>query len=132
MGAEMARRKFQPEHVICSNAKRARQTLDAVAQHLDLDGRVTYTDELYATDAPGYLDIASAVTHADSIMLVGHNPMLEDLAIGLAETGNDIAISELQMGFRTAGLAIVEFDGPPADFATSKGALIDYITPADL
>lgn len=132
MGEAMAARGLVPQKIICSNAVRAKQTLAHVNETLRLHDKTTFTDELYATDAPGYLEIASRVTDVDDVMLVGHNPMLEDLAIGLAASGDEAAMYELQMGFRTAGLAVIAFDGPPVDFESLTGTLEAYLTPADL
>lgn len=132
MGRAIAERALKPEVVICSNAVRARQTLEQIDPALDIAKTAKFTDELYATDAPGYLEIATGAADADSVMLIGHNPMLEDLAIGLATQGDEHAISELQMGFRTAGLAAIDFDGPPSTFDASGGSLALYLTPDDL
>lgn len=132
MGKAMVARGLVPEKIICSNAVRAKQTLLYVNEALGLQDKTTFTDELYATDAPGYLEIAAKVTDVDDVMLVGHNPMLEDLAIGTAATGDQTEMYELQMGFRTAGLAVIAFDGPPVDFESLSGKLEAYLTPADL
>lgn len=132
MGKAMLERNLIPEKIICSNAARAKQTLSYINQALGLSDKSTFTDELYATDAPGYLEIASKVTGVNDLMLVGHNPMLEDLAIGTAATGDQSDMYELQMGFRTAGLAVISFDGPPIDFESLRGKLDIYLTPAGL
>lgn len=132
MGQAMVEKRLIPEKIICSNAVRAKQTLAHVNESLGLHDKTIFTDELYATDAPGYLEIASRITDVDDVMLVGHNPMLEDLAIGLAVSGDEEAMYELQMGFRTAGLAVIAFDGPPVDFESLTGKLEAYLTPAQL
>ena len=64
-------------------------------------------------------------------MLVGHNPMLEDAALALAKLGDADALEDLHMGFRTAGLAVIRFDGPTSVFTTDTGYLEAYLTPAD-
>lgn len=132
IGQAMVRLGLIPEKIICSKAVRAKQTLELVNQALGLHDKTTFTEELYATDAPGYLEIASRVGDVEDVMLVGHNPMLEDLAIGTATTGDEHDMYELQMGFRTAGLAVISFDGMPTDFESLPGVLEAYITPSSL
>ena len=131
MGRLMAMRKLVPDIVICSTAARAVETLDALNESLHLDKAVRYEQNLYATDAPGYLEIAAATESDGDVMLVGHNPMLEDAALALAHDGDENALDALHMGFRTAALAIFRFDGPASDFVTASGYLESYLTPAD-
>ncbi|QKV17683.1 SixA phosphatase family protein [Oricola thermophila] len=131
MGHLMKRRGLVPDRVICSTAVRAVETLDAINPSLHLEDVTTYEQNLYATDAPGYLEIASATDFDGDVMLVGHNPMLEDAALALSADGDEASLEHLHMGFRTAGLAIIRFDGPTSTFATDTGYLEAYLTPAD-
>jgi len=62
--------------VVCSTARRARQTAKPVVAVLRC--RVQYEEALYATDAEGLLEVVRALSDRDeSVMLVGHNPSLE-------------------------------------------------------
>jgi phosphohistidine phosphatase len=131
MGRLMAKHQLVPDIVICSTAVRAVETLDALNTALHLDNVMRYEQNLYATDAPGYLEIAAATAIDGDVMLVGHNPMLEDAALALAQDGEEDALDALHMGFRTAALAVIRFDGPSSDFATKTGYLEHYLTPAD-
>ncbi|MEM0899133.1 MAG: histidine phosphatase family protein [Pseudomonadota bacterium] len=132
IGRELKSRGIMPDKIICSTAARAQQTIEAVNCELGATDRVISTDDLYGTDAPGYLEIASGSGAANSIMLVGHNPMLEDLALALSQNGPAEHIDALNMGFRTAGCVAIEFDGAPAGFLGRTGKLAFYLTPADL
>lgn len=131
MGRLMAKRHLVPDIVVCSTAARAVETFDALNEALQLADRVRYEQDLYATDAPGYLEVAAATGSDGDVMLVGHNPMLEDAALALAQEGAEEALDALHMGFRTAALAIIRFDGPASDFATKTGYLEHFLTPAD-
>ncbi|WP_306119357.1 MULTISPECIES: histidine phosphatase family protein [unclassified Roseitalea] len=132
MGAAMAARGLTPQRVICSTAARARQTMDAINQAHDLSSVTEFEQNLYGTDAPGYLEVAARSGFNGDLMLVGHNPMLEDVAVALAAEGEAEAIEHLNMGFRTAGLAIIALDGPMGAVETARGRLEVYLTPADL
>lgn len=131
MGALMKARGLVPDRVICSTAKRAVETLEALDRVLHLQDVATYDPNLYATDAPGYLEIAAATDFDGDVMLVGHNPMLEDAALALSRDGNTEAIEALHMGFRTSGLAVIRFEGPTSVITDETGHLEAYLTPAD-
>src|SRR3954452_9870575 len=53
IGAGMRAREYIPDLVLCSTAKRARETLDWVARHIG-SPRAVFSDSLYSTDAAGY------------------------------------------------------------------------------
>ena len=59
IGAAMRANSYIPDLVLCSSAKRARETLDWVARHIG-KGRVVYSDSLYSTDAAGYVEFIRA------------------------------------------------------------------------
>ncbi|MGI6853417.1 SixA phosphatase family protein [Mesorhizobium sp. 1B3] len=130
VGAAMRANGYTPELVICSSARRARQTLDGVARNLPT-GRVVYADGLYSTDAMGYVDIIRDAPEAASILLIGHNPMTEDVAIALSGDGEEAARSAMLGGFPTSALAVIRFPGKLAEAAPGKGYLEAFLTPSD-
>src|SRR5579864_6603655 len=76
---------LHPELVLCSSARRARETLEVLRPALGAGAKVRFDDVLYVADADELLGRVLAVSdHVDSVMLVGHNPGLQDLAISLA------------------------------------------------
>ncbi len=131
MGEAMAKAGYVPELTLCSGAQRCRQTLAGVAAKTDI-GKVTYSDQLYITDASGYLDMIREQSSVDTLLVIGHNPMTEDLAIALAGSGDEKARNELNMGFPTAGLAIVHFEGSLSQAAPGKGRLDVFISPGEV
>jgi phosphohistidine phosphatase len=133
LGAAMCTSDVLPETVICSTAKRARETWQAVARMI---GRpydsAQFTDALYSSDAAGYLEIVRNCEPTPSMMLVGHNPMMEDLAFALSGSGADEARSTLASGFPASGLAVLRFEGPLSGIAPSTGYLETFLTPGEL
>lgn len=129
-GVTMLEYDFRPELVICSTARRARETLDAVASNINL-GRALFTDGLYNTDAAGYLDIVREAPLAETLLVVGHNPMIEDVAFALSGDGDEAARSSLAGGFPTSGLAAIAFSGPLSEISPGKGYLEHFLTPLD-
>lgn len=126
---QMVELDLVPEHVICSSAIRAVQTIEAMAATIDFKDKMKLEPELYATDAPGYLEIAASSGLTGDIMLVGHNPMMEDLTFALSHTGESDPMHAVNMGFRTAGLAVIDLKQPMAQAATAKGHLQAYLVP---
>ena len=139
-GAAMARylRKndFTPELILASSSARTRQTAELVLG--EVRAKVEYRDSLYLAE-PG--KILSALQAAPSstrgIMVVGHNPGLEDLAALLAReplrrkerARRDV----LEEKFPTAALAVLDFDiATWRDLRPGEGKLADFIRPKDL
>jgi phosphohistidine phosphatase len=130
IGAAMRACSYIPQLVLCSSAKRARETLDWIARHID-NGRVIYSDSLYSTDAAGYVDFIREAADADEVLLVGHNPMMEDVAEALSGEGDPHAKAVLHQGFPTSALAVIRFPGKLSETAPGKGYLEAFLTPAD-
>lgn len=130
VGVTMRERGYAPEVVICSSARRAKQTLDGIVHNLPAS-RIVYTDGLYSTDAPGYVDIVRNAGDAGSILLIGHNPMMEDVAMALSGDGDEAARLALVGGFPTSALAVIRFSGALAEAAPGKGYLEAFLTPTE-
>lgn len=129
-GAAMRACGYVPDLTLCSNARRARETLEGIAGHTDT-GRVLFFDSLYSEDAAGYLTIIRGNGASRSLLVIGHNPMMEDLAIAVSGDGDESAKATLNYGFPTSGLAVLRFDGGLADAAPGAGFLEAFLTPAD-
>lgn len=127
-GAAMRERRLSPELVLCSSAKRARETLEAVNRHLPTE-RVVFSDGLYATDAAGYLELIQRAGDVESVLVVGHNPMMEDLGFALPGDGDPAARDTIAAGFPTSGLAVIRFVSSLATAEPGKGYLEDFIVP---
>ncbi|WP_421912898.1 SixA phosphatase family protein [Mesorhizobium sp.] len=130
MGAAMRARSFVPDVTLCSNARRARETLEGLAGQADT-GRVLFLDTLYSEDAAGYLAIIRDNGGPGSLLVIGHNPMMEDLAMAVSGNGDEAALAMLNHGFPTSGLAAIRFPGNLADATRGLGYLEAFLTPAD-
>lgn len=128
IGAAMLSHGYFPKLILCSSAARARQTLECAAPFIDIRDAV-YTDALYSTDAGGYLETIRTAGDAESALIVGHNPMMEDVGLALAGDGAENARSILNGGFPTSGLAVVRFQGALSAAVPGKGYLEAFLTP---
>lgn len=112
MGAHLLAAVGTPDAIVTSDARRARQTAEIVAKAVGFGGSLTLEPRAYGADWTELLDLVRGVPDAVGVLLlVGHNPGLEELASALA--GRDAETVRLP----TAGLAQLEFD------ATGWGAV---------
>jgi len=132
MGAVLAVSGMVPDLVICSGAKRARDTWEAVAKHLHPTCQAIFTDELYVTDATGYLNLVRDHGDSKALMLVGHNPMIEDVCFAIAPDGDAAAKDARAGGFPACGLALIDMRGPLAGAAPGAGFLEAFHYPSEV
>jgi phosphohistidine phosphatase len=123
-----------PDVVLCSSARRARDTLEVLRESLDRDTNVDIEEELYGAGGDELLArIRRVEPAARSVMLIGHNPGLHDLAADLAEDGDEQALAQLHTKFPTAAMAVLQIPTSPwseLDFAQAH--LDDLVLPRDL
>lgn len=131
VGMAMRAANYSPDLTLCSNARRARETLEGLAANTDT-GRVVFTDSLYSEDATFYFATIRQNGACGSLLVIGHNPMMEDLVLAIAGDGEEKARSTLDRGFPTSGLAVVRFDGSLSDVTPGAGYLEAFLTPVDM
>jgi phosphohistidine phosphatase len=131
MAAYMREHRIEPALVLCSSAIRAMQTLDGVAPGLGGSPKVRIESELYEASAAGLLGRLQRVDDAvPSVMLIGHNPSMERLALDLANGGPELA--ELADKYPTGALATLEFDGAWSELEADAARLVGFVKPRDL
>jgi len=119
---------YQPDVVICSVARRARQTWELVEQELGGSPAVTFDPRAYDAGARTLLYLARELPGScRTALFVGHNPATTDLANALAETPE----GPPHLHFPTAALAVLQFTGDWADLAPGHARLAAFHTPAD-
>src|ERR1700730_16542785 len=86
MAAYLRRAKIAPDLVICSTAMRARQTLNPIAK-AKKPPKVVLEREIYGgAQRALWEQLWNLPESAKSVLLIGHNPALQDLALELAQT----------------------------------------------
>jgi len=133
MARLIAARNYAPARVVCSSSRRTRETLAPVIAQLGGSASIEVTRRIYDADADELLDLIHEQDgESSSLMIVGHNPSLEDLARALAGSGDGAVLSQLREGFPPAALAVITFDGPEwRDMAPGLGRLEAFETPSD-
>ena len=114
---------YLPDAVICSAARRARQTWHYISEVLG--GEVAFTAEkgLYQADADEVIEIIGATPpEVETLMYLGHNPAAADVIAVL--TG-------AEPHFPAAAIAIIGIPAGWDDLAAGDGDLLVSWTPAD-
>ncbi|MVA55758.1 SixA phosphatase family protein [Agrobacterium vitis] len=114
---------YRPDLVICSTAARCRQTADAVRRSMCAeDTEIRYVDALYNGGAETYLEILHSSSQQGSIMLLGHNPAIEECLHVLI--GEQALANTIPQGYPAGGLAIIDAADTP-----SRWQLVDFLQP---
>ncbi|WP_395670795.1 SixA phosphatase family protein [Phenylobacterium sp.] len=110
MSVRLAGKGFSPDKVLVSTAARTRDTW-AVAQAAFPDAYAVFLDELYLAEAAVIWQAAKAAD-GGTVMVVGHNPGLQELAIELCRAGGAAPALTVraQNRFPTAGAAAFAID----------------------
>ncbi len=102
MGKLMREKGLLPDLILCSSAVRARQTIELASEALAYHGDIEFRDDLYAFEPGAYLRAIQGIpAENELVMIVGHNPSIEELLSGL--TSEYISIP-------TAALAEIELE----------------------
>ncbi len=130
-GTAMRARGLAPDMVLVSPARRTMQTLDAL-EPWDEMPLIEPIGGLYLATAPQILAILHGVSETvRSLLVIGHNPGLHDLALMLAD-GRGTAVARLKTGFPTCALAEFTLAAHWSELAEGDGKLERFLCPADL
>jgi len=128
MGAYLGGLKRPPRLVLCSTSLRTRETLDEVLPSLDPAPQTFFEEALYLASARRLLErVQRLPDEADSVLVIGHNPGLHQLAATLSNDASGLAD-----GFPTAALAVLRVPGSWSSLRPHQAKLIDYQTPKSL
>ena len=120
--------KAAPELVLCSTSLRTRETLELILPALKPPPVVTFEDGLYLASATELIERLRKVRkEAGTVLVIGHNPGLHELAARLATDPGRLA-----EGFPTAALAALEAQGAWVELQWQKARLVLYQTPKEL
>ncbi len=92
--------------VLCSTAARTRQTFEALQPHFTREPALRFEPGLYLADPLSLLErVARVEEDHDGVLLIGHNPGMEDLVRLLVSEGGEDEIARYRAGFKTGALA---------------------------
>ncbi len=125
MGRYCADEMLLPDLVLVSPALRTRRTWETASTFLS-DVPAEFASAIYQADERRLLDLVrSTRDDVACLMIVGHNPGIEDLARTLVSHGDRYAFARMQQKYPTAGLAVLDFPCERWSEAEHRSARLD-------
>jgi phosphohistidine phosphatase len=115
VGAYLARHELIPDRVLCSTARRTRETWELVAAEAPAAPPPAFEERIYDASARTLLDVfRQAELEANSsgiksLLVVGHNPGLQEVATQLIASGDLEDRERLREKLPTGGLVVIDF-----------------------
>jgi phosphohistidine phosphatase len=140
-GRWLGRAGYVPDHVLCSTARRARQTWQLAQAELAAQPAVSFDPAVYAASADGLLDLVRRQPPTTrTLVVVGHDPALPVLALAVAAASAAsrgqpsaqapvTAFERMRAKFPTAAIAVLELAGPWSELAPGRARLTSFVTP---
>jgi phosphohistidine phosphatase len=108
IGAYMARHDLVPDLAVVSPATRAQETWALLAAASAKAPRVVNDDRIYNASPEKLIGMIAETRAARSLLLVGHNPSLHDLAVQLIASGDVEARERVNEKLPTSGLVVID------------------------
>lgn len=126
-----------PDRILCSPARRTRETLAPLSARIGDASRSLILDELYEPAAGDYRHVIAAHGgSAHQLLVIGHNPTIQATALGLIDlvgSADDQTVRQIAAKFPTAALAVIDFDTRIwGEIQPKSGRLEAFIRPRDL
>ena len=126
----LRRERIAPSLVLSSSARRTRETFERIAPSLEA-AEVSIERGLYRASWGQLLDRLREVPEdVDSVMLIGHQPAIQELALELAGDGTEL--ERVRGKFPTAALATLTFTGTWAALGPRAARLDAFVRPKEL
>jgi phosphohistidine phosphatase len=115
--------------VLCSSALRTRETAELALAGLSKSPKIVFEDDLYLAGAAKLMERLQQLDESvDSVMVIGHNPGLHELAVTLAAPGSagfsPLANDKFPTGVRCRFVIGTSW----ADIDSTRHRLVDYVT----
>ncbi len=133
VGRSLAAKLGTVDLVLCSSARRTRETLDLVLDEFSPRPRTSIEEELYLasreklTARLGRLDARNV-----NVLLIGHNPGLHELAVALADENSPAFRALASEKFPTGAYVSLRVPVDWSVLGSSRHELIGYVTPESL
>jgi len=135
-GRWLRKSDYVPDRVLCSTAKRARETWQLAEEKLGAHPAAEFEDRIYGAPAADLLALAR-LTSADvnTLLIVGHDPAIRELTLELAgePTGDAAAeaFGRVRTKYPTASIAVLSFSDRWAQLGPGLAQLAGFATPDD-
>ena len=127
---------YIPDVVLCSTARRTRDTWALLAGELDAEPAVRYEQRIYEATALSLLHLLrEAGGDYRTALLIGHNPGIAELAVGIAQMTDGPAAEPLDRArekFPTGAVAVLQFKGEWVDLIPGEALMVDFAVPRNV
>ncbi len=133
VGEAMRARHLDFDAIIASPARRVVETVAGVFEGSRRPVEPTFDSRAYSASPSTWMEILhDADDEVDRLLIVGHNPTLQELLLQLAADVGDGLRSEVETGYRTATLAELRLAVDHwRDIASGSGRIASLIRPGD-
>jgi phosphohistidine phosphatase len=135
MADHIARQAPRPDLILCSTAMRTRQTLAPLLKRLGAPAPpISLENGLYLASEDVLLAHIRAVADGvPTVLLIGHNDGIGQLAADLAGSGPAEVLAALREKYPTGALAVLRLpDGPWSELKPGAAELLEFVRPRDL
>ena len=134
IGAYMAKHALVPDHVVVSPSVRTQETWKYAAGAFRPQPAGQPVERLYNATTHVILDVVKETpAAAHSLLVIGHNPALHELALALIASGDVEARERLGEKLPTSGLAVIDFAVDDwGKLRPRSGRLERFVTPKSL
>jgi phosphohistidine phosphatase len=121
---------YLPDLVVCSTARRTRETWELAARELVDTAPVVYEPRLYDATVPVLLGVVRETpATCGTLLLIGHNPAVQQLTLHLAATADGNLLERAATKFPTSAVAVLTWAGPWAALASGTARLTAFTVP---
>ncbi|MFD0353676.1 SixA phosphatase family protein [Streptomyces sp. NPDC127110] len=131
-GRWLADRGLAADLALCSPSRRTRQTWQLAVAALEDPPPAVYDERLY--NAPPSMLVSVLAERGKglgSLLLVGHNPGIHELAAGLCGSGPPDLLERVEAGFPTSGVVVLDVPDGWEWLYPGSGILTAVWSPAD-
>lgn len=127
-------RKLTPDLALVSSSTRTRETWALLEPAFSKKPSHRFMPDLYSASRETMLGIIqSAPANVNTLLVVGHNPGLEEITRSLAASGEAEALMRFGRGMPTAAVALFDLSiNDWKDIAPKKGRMELFVTPKSL
>lgn len=131
IGTYIEQNKIFPDLILCSPSRRTRETLAQIDPFLPDGTEVKVEPSIYSGgNGSGLISyLKSSAIEEVHVMIIGHNPTMQQMALDLAERTPDNGYHLIEKKYPTGALTQIRFDIDDWRDLGGRGQLVHFVTP---